>query len=345
MKNISIVFTGPRYSEFHISYSVCAIREIFPDCEIILSTNDKLFSADSTITTLFDKIILCENKDELPSLKFSNEKNNTVTINNNINKQVACCHAGVSAASAELVLRLRTDQLITSANILKLWENIKDLPKAKNNKQGRIITSSIFSINPRYSERMPFHISDMLQFGYKMDVLDYFTVPTFPFEYAVWYETNTHDLKSNENEKSFRAKYAVEQWLALNYIYGNEQNFPIKYHNDCNKELIELFEETYIDYFIVAHPEDISLRASKFLDARSYYNTQCYSTHECLRLLIDKYKLSDALLKVYTKKGINKKAFKLLMPVIYFSPVQALIRNMPEQLKKRIKYIINNLTK
>ncbi|HGB3474554.1 TPA: hypothetical protein ACIVB1_005056, partial [Salmonella enterica subsp. diarizonae serovar 61:l,v:z35] len=91
------------------------------------------------------------------------------------------------------------------------------------------MTSSIFSINPRFSERMPYHISDMLQFGFKEDLIRYYSAPEYPFDYSVWYETHIYASHSNRNENIFRSRYAVEQWLTMNYIFGVNTPFPIKY--------------------------------------------------------------------------------------------------------------------
>ncbi|EFD4990037.1 WavE lipopolysaccharide synthesis family protein [Escherichia coli] len=340
MKKISVVISGPKYSEYSIDYAASTIKNIFFNAEIILSTNDKELILSANKNKLINKIIYSEDIGELPSLKFPT--NGGETNNNNINKQRTTCLEGIKAASNNLVLRLRSDQLILDDSILGLWENIEKIPH-NNDKEGRIITSSIFSINPRYTERMPYHISDMLQFGYKNDLISYFSAPPYPFEYATWYERNRHHKSSNEFEKLFRSKFAVEQWLTLHYIFKEEKNFPISYHNECNESIIAKFERELIEYFIIAHPKDINLRANKFSSAESYYNTQCYSTKECLCLLAQKYPEFNHLIDKYSEKGINKKYFSTLMPLIYSPISQLLIKRLSTQQKNKIKEILNKL--
>lgn len=342
MSKISIVFSGPKYNEYSIDYAINTIKDIFLDPEIILSTNDKRLISSVENNPLINKIIYSDNVGELPSLKFPNLTDKET--NNNINKQRQCCLKGVEAASNDLVLRLRTDQLILDESILELWKKIEKLPK-NSDKKGRIITSSIFSINPRYSERMPYHVSDMLQLGYKDDLISYFSAPVYPFDYATWYERTPHHESSNGFERTFRSKFAVEQWLALHYIFKEEKNFPISYHNECNDKIIADFEDIFVEYFIIAHPDDINLRASKFSSAESYYNTQCYSTKECLSLLAQKHPEAKDLIEDYTDKGMNKKYFSKMMPLIYSPVSQFLIKRMTPTHKRKIKSILNKLTK
>lgn len=339
MNKLSIVLCGTKYKEYSLSYAIDILYKNFPDCEIIVSTNDKNLENDLKKIKI-DKIITNDDIGELPSLKFplmGDEK-----INNNINKQIQSCRKGIEAATNNLVLKLRTDQVILTDKVIKLWEEIVNIP-IPTKKKGRIITSSIFSLNPRYSERMPYHISDMFQLGYKEDLLSYYSAPEYPFEYATWYERTPHDVSSNNFERAFRSRFAVEQWLALHYIFGEEEKFPIAYHNNCNMDIISNFEDTFIDYFIIAHPDDIDLRVSKFASSKSYYNTQCYSTRESLILLSKKYPKFDYLVNKYAYKGMKKKYFDKLMPLIYSKAGQFIIKNTSESSKERIKKILNLL--
>ncbi|EHI0138841.1 hypothetical protein J3303_004813, partial [Escherichia coli] len=167
----------------------------------------------------------------------------------------------------------------------------------------------------------------------------------YPFEYATWYERNPHIEYSNKLERTFRSKFAVEQWLTLHYIFNKEENFPIRFHNDFNDRIIDDFENNFIDYFIIAHPKDIGLRAPKFKDAESYYSTQCYSTFEVFKLLENKYPNTKITSTNFTAKGMNKKYFNKLMPIIYSPFAQFLIKRLSTENKNRIKRILNHLAK
>lgn len=336
--SMSVVICGVKNADFDIIYSVKLLREIFPNAELILSSNDSSLTKAQQIIAAVDKVIDCDNYGHLPSLKFPAHSISN-TVNNNINKQIASNYAGINAASGELVLKLRTDQILFNDDILSLWELIESVPVSNSCRKGRIITSSVFSINPRYSERMPFHISDMMQFGYRQDLLHYYSAPQYTLEYAVWYEKNPHHKHSNFNERSFRSLYAVEQWLALHYIYNKEEEFPVRFHNDFSTEIIENFESILPDYFIIAHPDDIGLRISKFESARSYFNTQCYSTYESIELL----KKANPDLKItnkYFPKGIDKKKYKYVRFFLEIKVIQLAIKIMPADFKSFLKSII-----
>lgn len=336
---ISVVIAGTQYSEFDIKYTVSMLRDCFDNPEIILSTNDTSFAESCNKTNYFNKVILCKNEGELPSLKFPQTLISPI-VNNNINKQIACSYSGVKAASNSLVMKLRTDQIIVNNNVLTLWSLINEIPQLSGVENKRIITSSVFSINPRFSERMPFHIGDMFQFGHKQDILDYYSAPEYPFSYSIWYENHFHSVGSNKNEKAFRSKYAVEQWLALHYIYKKEKKFPIKYHNDCSEKIIAEFERVFPEHFIIAHPDDIGLRVSKFESARSYFNTQCYSTYESIELL-KKMHSNITIHNFYKPKGISKNKFIYLMALLNNNIVQVLIKKMPLELKEWLKKMIS----
>ncbi|GKX58422.1 WavE lipopolysaccharide synthesis family protein [Leminorella grimontii] len=336
MKSISVIFSGVGYKEFDIYYSVQLVRQLFPGSEIILSSNDRTLISHASELAIFDKIVVCNDYGELPSLKFSKKATNDI-INNNIKKQIDASYMGISEASNELVLKVRTDQVLLNNKILDLWESINKIPLMNNSHRGRIITSSIFSINPRYSERMPYHLSDMFQFGYKEDLLDYYSVPEYPFEYAIWYETHPYAKHSNRSELLFRSKYAVEQWLLMHYIFRSEDKFPIKYHNDFSEEIIKNFETIITDYFIIAHPDDIGLRASKFFSSISYVNNQCYSTYDSLKLLEINNSLDQKLSHRFAPRGINKTIFKYLWFALDFKIIQFFVKNMPNGFKVMIK--------
>lgn len=340
MSKISIVFSGTTYKEFDIYYQVKTIKTVFPNSEIILSSNDEKLLAHAAKLNVFDIIVPCLNVGELPSLKFP-RRNVEGIINNNIKKQIDASFAGINAATNDLVLKLRTDQILLNSDIINLWDLINSVELKNNKYKGRIITSSIFSINPRYSERMAYHISDMLQFGHKDDLLIYYSAPEYPFEYSIWYEFTPHASHSNGNEKLFRSRYAVEQWLALHYIYGSEKDFPIKYHNDISPEIIESFESTYTDYFIIAHPDNIGLRASKFNPNMSYVNNQCYSTYESLKQLEKNNGLTLEMPDHYKPKGINKQVYKYIKLALDLKLVQLIIKFMPINLKKILKKMIS----
>ncbi|SIQ14049.1 WavE lipopolysaccharide synthesis [Aeromonas sp. RU39B] len=276
---VSVVLCGARYNEFDLVYSVSNLRRVFDDVEIILSTNDVVLFNQYSGSDIFDKVLLVADHGALPSLKICNDSQS-----NNVNRMISVALAGVKAASNQIVIRLRTDQIIISKRVVELIDTVFTHESIGSGTSCRlhskIITSSIFSINPRFSERLPYHVSDMFQIGYKDDLVRYFSAPEFPFDYAVWYETHPHKPYSNFYERQFRARYAVEQWLTLHYIFGCESNFPIDCHNDCNSTIIENMEKLIFQHFYIVSPEDLGLRASKFESARLYFTTQCYSTRD-----------------------------------------------------------------
>lgn len=278
--NLSILIQGPTPDEFNLRFAADHLRSIFPGCEVIRSTSETGKAMQAGDDDAFDKVVRHADIGGLPSLKFTDSRTN------NANRQFQSVQAGLAACSRDYVLRLRSDQTAMSQKLVDIWQTIEgmkiDRPYAVG--RARILTSSLFSINPRFDERMPYHVSDMLQFGFKEDVQRYFSPPNIPLDVATWYERNPHQDGSYWRERLFRSRYAVEQWLCMHYL--SPGSLPLRYHNDCRPNAIELFEERMVDNFIIAHPRDIDLRVPRFDHAsRSlYFNATCYSMSDWLDL-------------------------------------------------------------
>lgn len=324
-KKISVVLCGARYNEFDLRYSALKLRGIISHVEIVLSTNDISLFTQYNGKKTFDKVVLVDDHGALPPLKIGGDSQP-----NNVNRMISVALAGINAASGDLIVRLRTDQILTSNKFLKLIEKVFSVTPLKGDEvyspHSKILTSSIFSINPSYSERLPYHVGDMFQVGYKDDLIRYFSAPEFPFDYAVWYETRKHLPHSNFYEKQFRARYAVEQWLTLHYIFGSEDNFPIRFHNDCDSSIIEVMEKLIFQYFYIASPEDLGLRASKFEGSRLYYTTQCYSTKD-----------SESYLRNGYIESKNAKGVSILYRLRDVSTLSSIWRFLPAKIRTLLK--------
>lgn len=316
-KDISIVIQGPLYPEYNIDNHARIMRKIFPESEIILSSTDTYIDELS----LFDKVVKNEDIEALPPLKFNQ------TAKNNINKQINSTLSGIKYVTRPLVLKIRSDQFITSPKILNIWNELKEKKREKKLSKGRILTISLFSLNPRAFERLPYHVSDMVLFGYKEDIERYFSCPYYQLENAIWYENHTHADYSNKFEKKFRSRYAVEQWLLLNFLF-EDQKFPIEYHNHISKKIINTFEDLLVDTFIIVHPRDINLTMPKF--DYGYHSQEvnlfCYSSLDYIKLLKEKRNIE------YDFKIIKKFPHsKIIRKILY------LLTNYPYAFKKFTK--------
>jgi len=335
MRKVTVVFTGTRYKSINIEESVRHVKKIFKDCETILSTNDAEFAKCVERKKIFDKtILILDDEKSLPGIKFSDAEQK-----NNINKQIQTAYRGIKEASNNLVLRLRTDHQLISDKILSFWHLSESINSESNENQGRIITSALFSINPRYMEKMAWHISDMFQFGYKEDLLKYFSAPYYTEEYAIWYEKEKHSMNANWYELNFRSKYAVEQWLALHYIFSKEEDFPINKSHNINETIIAEFENTWPIYFFIIHPYDLGLLTPKFKSSMTYCNTQCYTTIDSFILLdlpsqLDKDEISFLL------NWKPSMLTRLLRNIIISTPVGLLKKILSLNFIKRIRKFV-----
>ena len=278
--NLSIVIQGPLYKEYPIKETLIKLRKIFPNSQIILSTSDHFIDEDN----ILDHYIKNEDIGGLSPLKFDHRPNN-------INRQIKSTISGIKLADRPVLLKLRTDLQLNSDKILSVWDILQDYNNNRkfNISNSRIITISLYSLNPRAYERLPYHVSDITLLGYREDLERYFSCPYYTEEYASWYEYHSHINYSNKLERKFRSKYAVEQWLCLNFMYPN-QDFPIAFHNDHNQNIIDEFEERLVDTFFICHPQDIDLSTPKFQKSyESFFcNLFCYSTKDSQAMLKEK---------------------------------------------------------
>ncbi len=338
MSQVTVVFCGPSTPEYSMSVASRHMKKILPGCETVLSTNDVLLYKKHKDDVDFDKVILSLDNGPLPSLKFTH-----AYALNNINRQISCTLEGVKAASNEIILKLRTDQLMFNTDILDLWklsEENKIIPE-----QSRIITSSIFTINPIFGERMAYHISDMVQFGRKEDIVKYYSAPEFPIEYSIWYENNPYINDSTPQEKEFRAKYAVEQWIALHYLFDEEKNFPIKFHNDVDPEKILEFENKLASHFVIAHPQDIGLRPAKFIRDRFYYENYCYSTQASLKLISSRTGRNIEGIAKYKSGALTPSRASLIYKISSIPAIMAVWRMTPVKIKAIIVKVLKKQPK
>lgn len=206
---ITIVFQGaikaykqlgaPSFSEM-----VRNTRKVLPGSTIILATWE---GAEIPKCLGVDEVVFVEDPGALAPLKLIDNKLN------NINRQIASTRAGMRQVKTRYAVKLRTDSFLEHASFIDFYEK----QVRRDGRSNRIVTSAFFTLDIRVFERIPYHVSDWFQFGLTDVLRAYWNVPFMTEEAGRYYETHSHVSGSNVFERRFRAQFAVEQYICMNY--------------------------------------------------------------------------------------------------------------------------------
>ncbi len=278
-ENLTIVMQGHLKVGWDIRNSGSLLKQIFPKCQLILSTYEhELPKVDAAVLQteqgygVFDKIIRSHDPGALPDLKMWGQGNNS-------NRQITTSLAGLRAAETDFAVKLRTDAYLVNTRIVDRWRQFANNPRSSAAiGKDRLLTLSYFTLNPRFDERLSFHVSDWFQMGRTEDVRSYWDIPPYDMLTAVWYEFNPHHEGSFPREREFRAKYAVEQWTNIHYAKRGG-SIPISYHNEVSEDVTLAFEQFLADNFVVFHPHDVGFKMPKhdWVFSHAYLNAICYN--------------------------------------------------------------------
>lgn len=288
--DITFVLQGSLDVGWDVRYTARDLRRLFPGCSVVLATQ-KAAVKDISEYAEFDSVQLTGDPGALPPVKMWGG------APHNVNRQKTTSLAGLEAVKTLYAVKLRTDSYLTSRAFLDYWSELStsgSRPTAVG--EARILGVSIFTVNPRFDERVSYHISDWFQFGTTQDLLRYWRCPEYDMATSIWYEYQPMAPNSMRRELQFRSRYATEQWLTLHYLFPNGV-FPIAFHNDTSEAIINEFEDRLVDNFIIVHPHDISLKMPKHQQAYSnrYFNALCYSFGDWKRLSYERRGLQTAL--------------------------------------------------
>lgn len=162
---ISVVIQGPLYrssDEYGIEATIESIRRCLPDAEIIIST----WIGEDTSGLEYHQLVVSEQP-----VKLLDRIGNP----NYLGHQIKSTKCGIALSTKPYVLKIRADHSLLSNQFCLNPEKVnKDSRFAVFN--NKVIVSSFFLRN---SLKVPFlfHISDLLQFGKREDLITFWTLP------------------------------------------------------------------------------------------------------------------------------------------------------------------------
>lgn len=274
LRDITVVFQGAfsaHLGEDRIDFNdnIKSLRKILPGVKIILSTWEGTYVPEKF---KFDEIVYSKDPGGLNGIK-----RKEVDKANNINRQIISTYNGLRAVNTTYALKLRTDCSLEHAGFI-------DYFKKFNKGEERFVACCFFTIDPEVYEHMPFHISDWFQFGKTETLLKYWDVSLMEKEEAAWYLNNEYDKSSSYFDKEFLSKFAVEQYLAINYAKRFGYITP-SYHNDDAELVLDSHRRFLAKQVIVLDPWQIGLSFPKY---RWAYSSK-FSSMNCI-MFLDWYK-------------------------------------------------------
>lgn len=273
---LSIVFQGSlshiktREQQASFIENMLFLKNNNKDSELILST--WVGEETSYLNGVFDLIIQSKDPGSLPGLKFDDKSNN-------INRLILSSKEGVNSAKGRYIVKLRTDLKFYMSDISEFYkEECNKRTGVPTGKFGhKIISPNLFTIDPIFVERMPYHISDWFQLGEAETLRRYWDIPLYGIADALHYNFNKHARYSNFLERQFQSKLAVEQYLTVSAAKNFGYEIDIAYHNDYKGGKISMFYDFLTKNFIIKDMRSLRLINEKYSKFNNsiFYKAQC----------------------------------------------------------------------
>lgn len=239
-KDITVVIQGPLYRDHETGdladKCIVSIRAHLPQAHIILST----WPHQNTAGLDVDQIIF---SDEPAGLVDSN--GNT----NNILKQMVSTRRGIEAATSPYVLKFRADHVLLNAGIAIVRDYPEDLSIEKRFFRQPITVTNFFIRNP-LAVPMLFHISDLIQFGRREDMLDLWSV-TLPRQEEIYLDKIPKFRLLGHFVGHTSIAQVPEQTLMLRWLKKHGIDIDLPHTCYTSYALFKLWEQLLLDHFLV----------------------------------------------------------------------------------------------
>ena len=268
MRRVSVVLQGPIQwqlsDRFGLPTTYCAIakaRALLPGCEIILSTWD----GEKTDLMPADRIIYNRDPGSQPSPVPGG-------VPNNVNRQIVSTAAGLSAATHDLALKLRTDTILTGTDFLADFDAARPVDEAHRLFERPIVSNNLSSRNPSAFPEvpLPFHPADHVHFGTKRDLLTYWDVPLQTDEDASFFCRHPRPDGYREAETS---RLTPEQHVCLAAF---QKAFDVSLRHYADPAAVEVSERLLSNNFVFVPDALFSMYLAK-------YHTREHEKYEWMR--------------------------------------------------------------
>ncbi|WP_114909491.1 WavE lipopolysaccharide synthesis family protein [Haemophilus haemolyticus] len=341
-RDISVVLQGALIPSEYAFYkdNIAKIRAVLPNSKIILSTWEGTFISSELDV---DLVVFSKDPGGLIGIKRCD-----INKANNINRQIITTYSGLEKVKTEYVLKIRTDCYLEHSNFTEYFIRFS---KSKD----YIISTSFFTIDPTMYEHMPYHISDWFQFGKTNILLQYWDVPLMTEEDSSWYLSHKYASNSGFFDKEFISKFAVEQYIAINYAKKLGYEIP-EFHNDNRKIVLESYYKFLSERIIILDLCQAGLVFPKYLWVYSsvFFSMSCITFTDWYGNYINNMGISvgkdDPVFSSYLKRKKKKYILRILINLIepvssywYPSRLRGVLFKLAKRLSKVLKVFKNKV--
>lgn len=247
-KDISVVIQGDIRAD--TLACIASVYNILPGAEVILATYET-----SDIPNGFSgRVVRIEDPGDDPPITC-----NMRAPRSNTNRQIATTNAGLGLVSRRFTLKLRSDAVLMSDKMLRLW----CAAKLADPDQSRLVIPSFFTRNPHGISGYLFHASDWVMFGETTRVRSYWDRPFVPKDDIDWFDTRRHKITSTLSARRIRARLTPEQHLTVGFAEKLGYRVP-RFFNDRSKGLCQECERFYARECIIASPDMLGFALPKY---------------------------------------------------------------------------------
>jgi hypothetical protein len=253
--DITLVFQGafkPYVTREHDSFArnIKMSREVLPAAKAILSTWE---GAELPPRLELDDVVLSHDPGGLAPLKLDDDKIN------NVNRQLVTTRAGLAAVTTPYAAKIRTDCSLKHAGFLDF--HAEQLKRDKGRE--RLIACSFFTLDPTVFERLPYHVSDWFHFGPTELLREYWAAEPLSSDNARFYESHEHTADATFFERKFRARFAVEQHICMQFAQSRGYACP-GYLNDVSDPVMHDYHAFLAREVMLLDPWQIGLLFNKY---------------------------------------------------------------------------------
>lgn len=321
---ITVVIQGPLYRDHNQSdlavRCIASLRKHLPDANILIST----WPHQDTSGLDADMIVY---SDEPPSLVDSNGNIN------NILRQMVSTRRGIEASNRPYVMKFRADLSLTNSDFTVIRDYPVEIrPEDRLFMQPMTVTN-LFVRNPL---RVPmlFHISDLVQFGRREDMLDFWSVD-LPEKKEICLEKIPRFRIVGHFVGHTSITQVPEQTLMLRWLkkHGYEVNLPQTCYTSY--PLFKLWEQILLDHFHVMNWQRSGITYPPRFHAVFYTKNSNYTEEDLAlarRSLTSRYYYFR-----YLKLALNKYVFCWFNTAYLRSVASVLIFSLSPALASRLR--------
>jgi hypothetical protein len=318
---ISVVIQGPLYRnlgpERGIDACIASVREHLPKAEIVVSTWPHEDASE------IEDVVMVISEDPGHQQDVAGNQINT-------NRMIRSTRAGINAATRPCIMKFRSDHLLSVPLLATLREPIPD--NAPHRIFHRPITVTTLYI--RHPGRIPmlYHLSDLVQFGTRDDMLALWDIPLLENPDIFNPVPCRNPFGNSSGYSSIRM--TSEQALMIGAL--NKHGYPVSINHPCDvtEEGLNLWETILATNFHVLDWETCGISFPHRLTTGGFSHRTLYKAGEieCLR---QRSPLGSKL--NYAGVLLNKYVFNCVRPTWWVSLASTILFSISPPLAKRIR--------